>query len=70
MTAFKYTGTIAGPSNANIKVDGWVDKGCYTEGQGGRALGRYYFQDADMTVPMCLAACQARGWRLAGLEYR
>lgn len=76
MTTFKYTGTIAAPvvpaqpNNTNVKVDGWADRGCYTEGtNNARALTKYSFSSASMTIPTCLAACGSRGWRFGGVEY-
>ncbi|KIV86256.1 hypothetical protein PV11_01876 [Exophiala sideris] len=46
--------------------------GCYTEGTSGRALGgsaSYSTTSSSMTVEMCVAACYAKGYDYAGVEY-
>ncbi|KAH8900419.1 glyoxal oxidase like protein [Thozetella sp. PMI_491] len=55
----------------NPGVDGWDYVGCYTEGDGGRALtvGIGSVPNAQMTVALCTAACKAAGYILAGVEY-
>ncbi|PVH98283.1 WSC-domain-containing protein [Periconia macrospinosa] len=50
----------------------YVSLGCWTDGNGGRALG---FNQADnvngseLTTKMCLQACGSRGFGYAGTEY-
>lgn len=46
--------------------------GCYTEGSSGRALGgssSYSTTSNSMTVELCTAACYAKGYSYAGVEY-
>jgi len=43
--------------------------GCYTEISGGRALGNTLTSSSNSTVYGCVAACAAKGYSLAGVEY-
>lgn len=57
-------GTNPGP-------DGWVSEGCYSDSVAARTLANQVATgDAStMTVAICVEACQAAGYILAGLEY-
>ncbi|KAI1621836.1 WSC domain-containing protein [Exophiala viscosa] len=62
------------PSTVNItgKSAQFGYLGCYTEGTSGRALGgssSYSTTSSSMTVELCVAACYARGYDYAGVEY-
>ena len=50
---------------------GWTSLGCYNDTVGDRTLETeiYSIPGASMTVELCLAACLAGGYTLAGLEY-
>ena len=57
--------TNPGPTN-------WTFSGCYAEGTTGRALTTGMTTTGGsnvMTVALCLSACQAAGYPLAGVEY-
>ncbi|KAJ7244340.1 glyoxal oxidase N-terminus-domain-containing protein [Mycena rebaudengoi] len=48
----------------------WTSKGCFLEGQGGRALGGATFTDTTgMTVERCISFCDSKNFILAGLEF-
>jgi hypothetical protein len=49
--------------------DGWQANGCATEATGARALSGYSFTGDNMTPQLCIAACQARAYKYAGVEY-
>ncbi|KAF2878042.1 WSC domain-containing protein [Massariosphaeria phaeospora] len=63
--------TFPGSSVAN-SID-YKSIGCWTEGNGGRAMARNgretWAADIDMTVDSCLNECGARGYPFAGLEF-
>jgi hypothetical protein len=68
----------ASPSPAPVAVftnpgpDGWVSKGCYSDEVGARTLANEVSVTAGadaMTVALCVEACQAAGYILAGVEY-
>ncbi|KAH0528699.1 hypothetical protein TsFJ059_003525 [Trichoderma semiorbis] len=69
LTLYK-TAEITGPS-VNPGPDGWVSKGCYSEGTTGRALTFGYggVANAQMTVAACTSGCKAAGYTFAGVEY-
>ncbi|KAI9791429.1 MAG: hypothetical protein M1833_001534 [Piccolia ochrophora] len=69
MTVYNYTAHVA-PA-APPTVAGYVSDGCYAEpGTGGRAVKGYSFSDkAGMSVEVCINACSARGFPVAGVEY-
>lgn len=48
----------------------YISQGCYSEPAAGRALSGYVFTNTtDMTVEMCVGACNARSFQYAGVEY-
>jgi len=51
-------------------VAGFAAAGCFAEGRTERALAAFSFASANMTVAACVAACAARDYALAGLEFR
>jgi hypothetical protein len=57
--------------STNPGPDGWVSEGCYSDSVGARTLANQVATgDAStMTVALCVDACQAAGYILAGLEY-
>lgn len=59
------------PSTTSVAVDGWTAGGCYTDSVAARSLpqGMAVAGNAPMTIELCLAACQAAGYKIAGLEY-
>ncbi|OBT50969.1 hypothetical protein VE04_08835 [Pseudogymnoascus sp. 24MN13] len=59
------------PANTNVAVAGWTAGGCYTDTVAARSLpqGVPVAGNAPMTVELCLAACQAAGYKIAGVEY-
>ncbi|CAG8959276.1 hypothetical protein HYFRA_00013045 [Hymenoscyphus fraxineus] len=60
-----------GPST-NPGAAGYGFYGCYTEGEGGRALSHGYTVpggDSKATVALCIATCNSAGYSYAGLEY-
>jgi len=55
---------------APVLPSGWASQGCYTEGQGTRALtGSSSVDTDDMTVEECVNTCNTNGFLYAGLEY-
>lgn len=79
LTAYRYTvdipstsTTSAAPTATALNVTiptGWQYIGCVTEGTSGRALGGYSTSAGNLTNEMCMAACQTKGYTLAGTEY-
>jgi hypothetical protein len=69
------TSTIASSTtssaSATSTVAEWTALGCYNDTVGDRTLSTeiYSIPGANMTVELCLAACQAASFTLAGLEY-
>lgn len=60
-----FTGTQTVMSTGN-----WNSLGCYTDAQNGRALAGATFTDTkNMTVELCTAYCQSKGFSFAGVEY-
>ncbi|RDL36505.1 Uncharacterized protein BP5553_05857 [Venustampulla echinocandica] len=61
-----------GPST-NPGTSGYGFYGCYTEGDGGRALTTGPVTTpgggSSMTIAVCVAACNAAGFSMAGVEY-
>ncbi|KAI5778011.1 hypothetical protein EDC01DRAFT_623331 [Geopyxis carbonaria] len=47
----------------------YVSLGCWTEGTNERALSGAATSSANMSVPVCVDYCKARGFALAGVEY-
>ena len=64
-------GTPPASVSTNPGPDGWVSEGCYSDSVGARTLANQVATgDAStMTVALCVDACQAAGYILAGLEY-
>ena len=51
-------------------VGGYISQGCWTEGEGGRALGKASYTDTkNMTVEGCVGFCRGKGLKWAGVEY-
>ncbi|WVQ72276.1 hypothetical protein IAR50_001826 [Cryptococcus sp. DSM 104548] len=48
---------------------GWSSSGCMTEATNARALAKYSVTSSSMTPQICIAACQAKGYTIAGVEY-
>ncbi|ODN89698.1 WSC domain-containing protein [Cryptococcus wingfieldii CBS 7118] len=48
---------------------GWSSSGCMTEATNARALAKYSVTSDSMTPQVCIAACQAKGYTIAGIEY-
>ncbi|KAI1344989.1 putative glyoxal oxidase [Xylariaceae sp. FL0016] len=64
-----YNQYITGPQ-PNTGIANWTHIGCYSEGDGGRALSYgAAVPAAEMSALKCTAACQAAGYILAGTEY-
>jgi hypothetical protein len=65
-----YSSAPVGPQ-PNPGVNGYGYIGCYTEGNGGRALtfAPGGLDGSKMTVSMCTNACKAGNYQLAGVEY-
>ncbi|OAF57262.1 hypothetical protein VC83_04669 [Pseudogymnoascus destructans] len=63
--------TTTVPTNTAVAVAGWTAGGCYTDNVAARSLpqGVAVAGNAAMTITLCLTACQAAGYRIAGLEY-
>jgi glucan 1,3-beta-glucosidase len=66
-----YPDTIA-LFQAAYSPSGWTFLGCYTDNPTARTLTTYLVVPGGQgatTIETCLAACQALGYSLAGLEY-
>jgi uncharacterized protein (DUF2141 family) len=65
------TASSTSSAAATPTIPGWVGLGCYNDTVGDRTLSTeiYSIPGASMTVELCLAACQAASFTLAGLEY-
>ncbi|KAG7291999.1 hypothetical protein NEMBOFW57_002029 [Staphylotrichum longicolle] len=50
-------------------VDGFEERGCYTDNIPQRVLGGKTFADPAMTLAKCAAFCKASGYALFGTEY-
>ncbi|KFX87861.1 hypothetical protein O988_09253, partial [Pseudogymnoascus sp. VKM F-3808] len=63
--------TSAAPTSSAVAVPGWTAGGCYTDNVNTRSLtqGMAVAGNAAMTVELCLSACAAAGYKIAGLEY-
>ncbi|KFY89652.1 hypothetical protein V500_05562 [Pseudogymnoascus sp. VKM F-4518 (FW-2643)] len=63
--------TSAVPTSSAVAVAGWTAGGCYTDTVAARSLtqGMAVAGNADMTIELCVAACQAGGYKIAGVEY-
>ncbi|KAH7368772.1 WSC domain-containing protein [Plectosphaerella cucumerina] len=55
-----------GPAKTEL-IGEWEFQGCYTEGDGVRALGEGFLADDDMTLEMCAQYC--KGSRYFGAQY-
>jgi hypothetical protein len=68
-TSLASTATSTTVASASA-IAGWTSIGCYSDVVGDRTLEtEIYTITSAMTVELCLAACQAAGFTLAGLEY-
>ncbi|KAL8719798.1 MAG: hypothetical protein Q9225_003233 [Loekoesia sp. 1 TL-2023] len=56
-------------SSATGLPSGWKYKGCYVDNVNGRILLNGQPASSTQTVEKCVAACQAAGYSVAGLEY-
>jgi hypothetical protein len=67
-TSSSATATASGTGSA---PSGWTSLGCYTDSVGARTLTTeiYSIGGNSMTVELCLAACLASNFNLAGVEY-
>ena len=65
-----YTSQQVGPQ-VNPGVDNYGSIGCYSEGTNGRTLtyGPPGLDGSKMTVAMCVGACKAANFQIAGVEY-
>ncbi|KAI9840491.1 MAG: hypothetical protein M1838_004047 [Thelocarpon superellum] len=62
--------TAVGTGSATNLPAGWKYDGCYSEGQGGRAIGGYQDPDnAAMTIESCIAVCEGQNYPVAGMEF-
>ncbi|KFY34113.1 hypothetical protein V494_07045 [Pseudogymnoascus sp. VKM F-4513 (FW-928)] len=70
-TATSPSTTKAPPTNTAVAVPGWTAGGCYVDSVAARSLpqGMAVAGNAAMTTELCLEACQAAGYKIAGLEY-
>ena len=65
-------GTPPATVSTNPGPDGWVFEGCYSDSVGDRTLANEVATtngSSAMTVALCVEACQAAGFSLAGVEY-
>lgn len=65
-----YNDTSFIPPSIPQAVGSYNYTGCYTELTNARALSSYSLTStSSMTVEMCVGACEAKGYALAGVEY-
>ena len=64
-------GTPPASVSTNPGPDGWVSEGCYSDSVGTRTLANQVAtgDSSTMTVALCVDACHAAGYSLAGIEY-
>lgn len=70
-TASSTTTALPAPSSSvnQSAIAPYKYAGCYTEGNGGRALTFQQPDNANMTVEYCVSECSALNYSIAGLEY-
>ena len=52
------------------RVGNYVSQGCYSEGTSGRVLSSASYVDANnMMAEKCVGFCDAKGFKLAGVEW-
>ncbi|MCJ1478593.1 hypothetical protein MMC13_007274 [Lambiella insularis] len=61
-TAYKPVQTVAA-------VGSYVSQGCYAEGKSARALASAGYSNSSVTVESCVAFCQGKKYKWAGVEY-
>ena len=66
LSVYNYTAYL--PPSIVRSVGNYSYAGCYTDASP-RALGKYAFSAANMTVEACVTGCQAKGYSKAGAEY-
>lgn len=73
MNLYNLIGAAPSPApiavNTNPGVDSWVSEGCYSDEVGARTLASTVSVSGSMTVKVCVDACKAAGYSLAGVEY-
>ncbi|KAJ7173130.1 glyoxal oxidase N-terminus-domain-containing protein [Mycena crocata] len=57
------------PRASVVLPSGWVSRGCVREPSSGRTLTGYSFSSPSMTVTSCVAECNSRNFKYAGIEY-
>jgi hypothetical protein len=80
LNLYKYNGVVpppvdpppapgaVGPVTTGLTAP-WHYAACYVDGQFGRILGYAVGPSATNSAANCIAACQAQGFTLAGMEY-
>lgn len=56
-------------SDVTLVLEPSSQAGCYSDGTNARTLSAYSVSSSSNTPQTCLAACQSRGYYLAGVEY-
>ena len=67
LSLYQLTPIPAAPAPVTTPSTQWALQGCYQD-QSPRILSGYGMYDEGMTIAKCLATCESKGFKMAGLE--